>query len=235
MKKIIVIFLFLFVAGISTAQIKERASNSTVYLGIGYKFVFLTNTEARDAYPFFQLSNGNFLKELDGFIGVAFNEKYAVEFSPAYLFTNSVASDGYNYSENNISRFYFPQQTSLFALPLNIRMKYLPFSNESTSALGKIYVGAGVGAMYISEEMTNEIYSDNTRSNYLGVKTYSSNFWTSDYELFVGINSFSKIGYGFELSYRFVPLNQPDNKPIITSLAGNFNSLNLSANITLTF
>jgi len=235
MKKLLFILLLLVFCSNAFSQIKKRSTNVSVYTGIGYKFVFLTNSAARDAYPFFQLSNGDFLKELDGFFGVTINEKYAVEFSPAYLFTNSLSSDGFYFQDNIGLRFYLPQQTRLFALPLNFRFKYFPFVKNFSSALNKVYIGAGAGAMYINEEITNQIYTDNSRLNYLGAKTYENKFWTSNYEILLGINSFSKIGYGFELSYRFVPLNQPHTIPLITSLAGNFNSANFVANIVFTF
>lgn len=231
MKKLLFIFLLLVICSNVYSQVKKRSTSVSVYTGIGYKFVFLTDPAARDAYPFFQLSKGDFLKELDGFFGVTIDEKYAVEFSPAYLFTNSVSSDGFNFRDT----FFLPQQTRLFALPLNLRFKYFPFVKKYSSALSKVYIGVGAGAIYVNEEITNSLYKDNSRLNYIRAQTYKNNFWTSNYEILLGINSFSKIGYGFELSYRFVPLNQPQTIPLITSLAGNFNSANFVANIVFTF
>ncbi len=216
------------------SQIKERSSSTSVYAGIGYKFVFLTNPTARNAYPFFQLSNGDFLKELDGFIGVSFNEKVAVEFSPAYLFSNSLSSDGFYFEDSRGSIFYYPVQTSLFAVPLNARVKFYPFT-ESKSSLNKVYLGVGGGAMYIEEEITSQLYVDISRENYIGVRSYQNDFWTYNYEILLGIKSFSMIGFGFELSYRFVPLDQPKTIPLVTSLSGNLNSANFMANIIFTF
>lgn len=89
--------------------------------------------------------------------------------------------------------------------------------------------------MYIDEQITNQVYSENSRINYLGTYTYKNDFWTPDYEILLGINSFSKIGFGFELSYRFVPLNQSRVNPIISSVADNFNSINFTANIIYSF
>lgn len=216
------------------SQIKERSLSTSVYAGMGYKFVFLTNPTARNAYPFFQLSNGDFLKELDGFIGISFDEKVAIEFSPAYLFSNSLSSDGFYFEDSRGNIFYYPVQTSLFALPLNARVKFFPFSS-SKSSMSKVYLGAGGGAMYISEEITSQLYIDILRENYLGVRYYENDFWTYNMEILLGINSFSVIGFGFELSYRFVPLNQPKTIPLITSLSGNLNSANFMANIIFTF
>jgi len=229
MKKLLFIFLFFIFCSNAFSQVKTRSTSVSFYTGVGYKFVFLTNPMARDAYPFFQLSHGDFLKEIDGFFGVTIDERYSVEISPAYLFTNSVnSSDGFNF----LDTFYLPQQTRLFALPLNVRFKYFPFVKNYASTLNKVYIGVGAGAMYINEEITNQLSKNNS---FITTRTYENSFWTSNYEVLVGINSFSKIGYGFELSYRFVPLNQPHTIPLITSLAGNFNSANFVANIVFIF
>lgn len=235
MKKIFSVILILFISDISFSQVKQRSANLTVYSGIGYKFVFLTNQDAREAYPFFQLSNGDFLKEIDGFIGLNINEKYAFEFNPAYLFTNTVSSEGYYYTNLSGTRFYIPSETRLFAVPLNLKFKFFPFAKNYNSSFSKFYFGAGAGAMYIEEEISALIYQSDDELNYIGSRTFQNSFWTSDYEFLIGISSFSKIGYGFELSYRLVPLNNSDTNPLITSIAGNFNSITFTANIVFTF
>jgi hypothetical protein len=236
MKILFIIILVICLSGKADSQIKQRTSGTTVYTGIGYKFVFLTNPTARDAYPFFQLSSGDFLKELDGFLGVSFNDQVSVEAAPGYLFSNSLSSDGFYYEGANGRIFYLPVQTNLFALPLNARVKYFPFYNSGkTSTMSKVYFGFGGGAMYISEELTSQLYTNDIRESYLGVRSYKNDFWTYNYEILLGINSFSKIGFGFEISYRFVPLNEPQTIPLITSLSGNLNSANFLANIVYTF
>lgn len=236
LKKLFLTVTILF-AGINSLypQIKQRGVSSSYYMGIGYKFIYLTNSSARDAYPFFQLSHGDFLKEIDGYFGVVLNEKYGIEISPAYLFTNSIESDGYYYSNSSGRRFYLPVQTNLFAVPVNVRFKFFPFVKNTTSAMSKFYFGAGGGGMYINEEVTSQIYADENQLVYLGSAHAEDSFWTTNYEIIAGIGSFSKIGYGFELSYRFVPLNHDSNKPLITQVAGNFNSINFTANILFTF
>lgn len=235
MKKIILIFLVLLTSSNSFSQIKQRSASVVPYLGIGYKFVFLTNQAARDAYPFFQLSNGDFMKEIDGFFGVTIDEKYAIELAPSYLFTNSYNSDGYYFNNGTQNLFYVPTQTRLFAVPVNVKFKFFPFVKNYTSSLSKLYVMAGGGGMYINEEIAAQFYIDDTKFNYLGARTFENSFWTGNYEFAVGITSFSKIGYGFELSYRFVPINNQSNIPVITSIASNFNSVNFTANIVFTF
>lgn len=236
MKKILFIFILtLLVYNNSFSQIKQRTVSTSVYTGIGYKFVFLTNQTARDIYPFFELSNGNFLKEIEGFLGITIDERYSVEFAPSYLFTNSYGNDGFYYVTNANRRFYVPTETRLFALPLNLKIKFFPFAKNYSSSFSKFYIGGGGGAMYIDEEIISNIYSDDTEFTYLGAVYAEDTFWTGNYEFNVGISGFSKIGYGFELSYRIVPLNESLQKPLVTSLATNLNSVNLSLKIIFNF
>lgn len=236
MKKIILIFLIFLFSGNSYSQIKQRSLSTNVYTGIGYKFVYLTDPDASDAYPFFQLSNGDFLKEIDGFLGVIFNESYCAEFAPSYLFTNKNGNEGFYYGEGSSRYFYVPSQTRLSAIPLNLRFKFYPFAKNYSSTLSKVYLGIGAGMMYVSEEITSKVYTDDTEFNYLYARTADNDFWTGDYEFLLGVGSFSKIGFGFELSYRLVPLNNnSDNKPLISYIASNFNSVNFAANIIFSF
>ena len=236
MKKIILIFLLFLISGNSYSQIKQRSLSTNVYTGIGYKFVYLTDPDASDAYPFFQLSNGDFLKEIDGFLGVIFNESYCAEFAPSYLFTNKNGNEGFYYGEGSSRYFYVPSQTRLSAIPLNLRFKFYPFAKNYSSTLSKVYLGIGAGMMYVSEEITSKVYTDDTEFNYLYARTADNDFWTGDYEFLLGVGSFSKIGFGFELSYRLVPLNNDsDNKPLISYIASNFNSVNFAANIIFSF
>ncbi len=233
------LFLFLFIICLScnlSAQIKQRSLSTNIYTGIGYKFVFLTDPDANDAYPFFQLSNGDFLKEIDGFLGATFNESYGVEFAPSYLFTNKNGNEGFYFGTGAGRYFYVPSQTRLAAVPLNLRFKYYPFAKNYSSSLSKVYLGIGAGMMYVSEEITSRVYSDDTEFNYLYARTADNDFWTGNYEFMIGTSSFSKIGFGFELSYRLVPLNNTtDSKPLISFIASNFNSVNLAANIIFSF
>lgn len=236
MKKIIIIFLLFLISGNSYSQIKQRSLSTNVYTGIGYKFVYLTDPDASDAYPFFQLSNGDFLKEIDGFLGVIFNESYCAEFAPSYLFTNKNGNEGFYFGEGSSRYFYVPSQTRLSAIPLNLRFKFYPFAKNYSSTLSKVYLGIGAGMMYVSEEITSKVYTDDTEFNYLYARTADNDFWTGDYEFLLGVGSFSKIGFGFELSYRLVPLNNnSDNKPLISYIASNFNSVNFAANIIFSF
>ncbi len=221
----------------SFSQIKQRSQSTNVYTGIGYKFVFLTDPDANDTYPFFQLSNGDFLKEIDGFLGVTLNETYGIEFSPAYLFTNTYGGgDGFYYDNGVNNRFYVPVQTRLTSVPLNVRFKFYPFAKNYSSTFNKVYFGIGGGMMYVSEEITSDFYADESESLFLGTRTADDSFWTHDFEFLIGVGSYSKIGFGFELSYRLVPLdNAAESNPLISYIASNFNSINLAANIIFSF
>ncbi len=235
MKKIIIIFLLFVVCSTAISQIKQRSTSVSLYTGIGYKFVLLTNSQARDAYPFFQLSNGDFLKEIDGYFGAIINESYGIEFSPSYLFTNTINSKGFSFNDGTGSRFYVPADKRLFALPLNLKFKYYPMAKNYGSSLSRFYLGVGAGPMYINEQATNQIYSDASQLSYLGSQTSEDSFWTSNFELMAGIGSYSKIGYGFEISYRIVPLKASGTKPLITNIVSNFGSVNFAANIIYSF
>lgn len=237
MKKIIVItfLLLLVIPGITNSQIKQRSKKQNVYVGIGFKVMWLTDPQASDAYPFFQLSGGDFLKEIDGIVGITFDEQYGVEFSPGYLYSNALSNNGYYFDAEIGRRYYVPSQTRLFTVPVNVKFKYYPFAKNYSSSFSKMYFGIGGGGMYISEEITGQVYEVEGQGTprYL---SYSDSFWTGNYEIMVGTGSFSKIGFGFEVSYRFVPLTgDAAYKPLITNLATNFNSINLSANILFSF
>jgi hypothetical protein len=236
MKKILIVIVILLLSDYSISQVKSRTTVTSLYAGIGYKFVFFTGSITSNAYPLFQFSNGEFLREINGFFGVSINNKYAIEFNPSYLYSNTANSDGFYFTESNRQRlFYVPEQSRLLAVPLLARFKFFPFSENYKSTTSKMYLGIGGGAIYINEEVVNFIYPDQSSFNTLGAATYENDFWSQNYELFVGINSFSQIGYGFEVSYRLIPLNQNKSKPLISSVSGNFNSINLSANIIFSF
>ena len=234
MRKLILLLIIFLIPGISFSQIKQRSVSTNVYTGIGFKVVILTDPAASDAYPFFQFSGGDFLKEIDGFLGVTINETYGVEFSPGYLFTNSNNSDGFYFGSGIDRRYYVPTQTRLISVPLNLRVKYYPFGKNYTSTLSKAYLGFGGGTMYISEEIVGDYYAEDEFTR-IGSFKADDSAWSGNFEFLLGISSFSKIGYGFELSYRFVPLNNVDDKPLITALSSNFNSINLAANILFSF
>lgn len=238
-----ILFAVLFFCGISEAQIKQRSQNKVFYTGVGYKFVLFADDEARSAYPFFDVTNQAFVKELGGFFGMVLDERVAFEIAPSYMFSNDYGSDdseadagGFYFTENGVSRFYVPSDAKMYGIPFNARVKYFPFGKDYGSAFNLLYFGAGAGPVYLSEEMTQRVYTDEGRLDYLGVGQYADDFWTVNFEAIAGIATVSKFGIGFEMSYRFIPLGSAaGTKPLITSIANNFNSFNLAANVIYKF
>lgn len=238
-----ILFLTLFVCGISEAQIKQRSQNKVFYTGVGYKFVLFTDSEARSAYPFFDITNQAFVKELGGFFGMVLSERVAFELAPSYIFSNDYGSDdeeadggGFYFNESGVERFYVPSDAKMYAIPFNARVKYFPFAKDYSSAFNLLYFGAGAGPLYLSEQMTQRVYTDEGRLDYLGVGQYADDFWTVNFEAIAGIATVSKFGIGFEMSYRFIPLGSAvGTKPLITSIAKNFNSFNIAANVIYKF
>jgi len=224
-----ILIAIFFAGGISEAQIKQRTQNRVFYTGVGYKFVLFTDSEARSAYPFFDITDQAFVKELGGFFGMVLSERVAFELAPSYIFSNEYGSDdseadggGFYFKESGVERYYVPSDAKMFAIPVNARIKYFPFAKDYSSAFNLLYFGAGAGPIYISEQMTQRVYTDEGR--------------LVNFEAIAGIATVPKFGIGFEMSYRFIPLGSADGtKPLITSIAKNFNSFNIAANVIYKF
>lgn len=238
----LILFLMLSFVSESVSQIKQRSQSKVIYTGAGYKFVLFTDGDAQEAYPFFDFTSQAFVKEVDAFIGVVIGESVALEFSPSYMFSNDYGggeSDevgGFSFSSNGTSRFYVPTSSHLYAIPINIRAKYFPFSRDYSSAFNMFYIGGGGGPVFISEEMEQRVYSDDSRLDYLGATRNEDSFWTYNIEAIAGIATVPKFGIGFELCYRLIPLSSASgNKPLITSIADNFNNVDFALNIIYKF
>lgn len=238
MKKI-TLFVFAFsmmLANISNAQLKDRTSSYS-YAGAGYSLVFFTDDKVNDTYPVFNLNSSSFLSEVNLFYGMRLSPLLAVEISPSFIFTTSKSNDGFYFTNSSGNReFYFPNEANLFALPINIHFKLYPFFADPISPMSNMYVGAGGGMMYLSEEFDNSVYADSSLSGgFIRFERSKNSFWTQDFNFFVGFGSTAKFGYAFELGYRIVPIDSDNSKPQTTSLAKNFNSVNLSAKILFSF
>lgn len=237
MKKLLLLMAIscLFVSNLS-AQIKDR-STSYSYAGIGYSLVIFTDPKVSDIYPVLNFNNTNFLSEINPFFGIRFNDNLAVEISPSFIFTNSKNNKGFAFQSqgSGSTRYYLPSECNLFSLPININAKLYPFTNDLLSPVSNLYFGVGGGPMYIKERYLNYQYTNSNYTGFITTSTDENSFWVPHFVGSVGYGSFAKFGYNFELSYRVVPLNQEGKKPVITSVAGNFNSLNLTARITFNF
>ena len=233
-KFLIILLSGLFVYTSSDAQIKDRTSSYS-YVGGGYTLVFFTDSEVNNTYPVFDLSNSSFLSEVNLFYGIKASPSIAVEFSPSFIFTNTQSNNGFYYTDNGVQNYYLPNSAKLFALPLNINFKYFPFTDDLINPVSNLYFGVGGGLMYINEEFQNYIYPSETSISPIGIQTTTNSLWTPDFQIMVGFGSTAKFGYGFELGYRIVPLDGDGSKPQTTSLANNFNSVNLSAKVIFSF
>ena len=123
----------------------------------------------------------------------------------------------------------------MFAMPLNIKVKIFPFVSKERAFTDDIYFGIGGGAVFISEQYNNSLYADNTLNGYFTTRTASNTLWRPDAFLSLGIDFSNKYGFGLEGSYRFVPLATKGTQPVITSIASNFNSVNLALKVLLNF
>ncbi|HRE41160.1 MAG TPA: hypothetical protein PLG90_07485 [Ignavibacteria bacterium] len=237
MKKLLsLIFITTIYINTINAQIKDR-SNSFSYAGIGYSLVIFTDSKVSDMYPVLNFNNTNFLSEINPFFGIRFNDNLAVEISPSFIFTNSRNNKGFAFESQGSTNttYYLPSECNLFALPINVNAKFYPFTSDLISPVSNLYFGVGGGPMYIKERYLNYQYANSNFSGFITTSTDENSFWVPHFMGSVGYGSFAKFGYNFELSYRVVPLNQEGKKPVISSVAGNFNSLNLTARITFNF
>lgn len=218
----------------SFAQVKTRES-AQAYAGMGYSFVIFTNSDMTDSYPLFG-SSGDFLKEINFFGGIRASRSFALELSPSIMFSNSINNKGITYTNMFWeTEFYVPNTASFLSLPINLKAKYYPFTKDLISQMSNFYVGFEAGMVYIKEEFNNSIYTDNTMTNYIRSQTSKNSFWKPDFGISIGYGSTAKFGYGFEVSYRFIPLDGDKKYPLTTSIAKDMNSVNLSVKLIFSF
>ena len=220
----------------SFAQVKTRES-SQAYVGVGYSFVIFTNSDMTDSYPLFG-SSGDFLKEVNFFGGTRVSRSFALELSPSIMFSNTSNSKGFYYGNPSVAgrdSFYVPNTTSFLSLPINLKVKYYPFTKDMISQISNFYVGFEAGMVYVKEEFNNYVYTDNTMSRFARSQTDKNSFWKPDFEISIGYGSTAKFGYGFEASYRFISLEGDGKYPLATSLAKDMNSVNLTAKLIFSF
>ncbi|MBS1494602.1 MAG: hypothetical protein JST55_13900 [Bacteroidetes bacterium] len=220
----------------SYSQIKTRET-AQAYAGVGYSFVIFTNSDMTDSYPLFG-SNGEFLKEVNFFGGVRVNRNIALELSPSIIFSNTSNNKGFYYGNPSVAgrdSFYVPNTTSFLSLPINLKVKYYPFTKDMISQVSNFYVGFEAGMVYVKEEFTNYVYVDNTTSQFVGSRSVKNSFWKPDFGISIGYGSTAKFGYGFEASYRFISLDGNNKYPLTTSRSKDMNSINLTAKLIFGF
>ncbi len=233
-KATLILLITIFIYSNSFSQITSRTA-SNPYVGFGYTFDIFTNSDASDTYPAIS-KNFELFKEIAIIGGIKLNRSLALEISPSFAFTNTTGNPGFNFTgTDGVQRFYFPQQISFTAIPINARVKFYPFSLNPVGFLSNVYLLGGAGETYIKEDFTNYIYNNNTLTGFQGQITTSNSFWKPNFILGVGMGSAAKVGYSFEASYRMIPLDGLKDKPQTTSISKDLNSFNLSAIILFNF
>ena len=228
MKKFILSLIILSLTySFANSQTKSRGEGYS-YTGLGYTLIFFTNSDVADVYPVFNFSNSSFMNEVNLFYGIRLNKSFAIEISPSFIYSSSSNSDGFYFNDDVGSRYYVPNKANLFALPLNINVKFYPFTVDMLSPVSNLYIGFGGGPMYIREEYDNNIYIDENLTSFQGFKTSKNSFWNENLQFMVGFGSSARFGYAIEIGYRIVPLKGSKLIPVASSIAGNFNSVNLS-------
>jgi hypothetical protein len=195
---------------------------------VGYSLVIFTNPDVTNIYPVFDIRNGRFISEFNVFYGFQINKTIAIEINPAIVYASTSEAKGYYYNTPEKNRYwYIPQSASLFELPINARIKYFPFGNSKNFTEG-LYLGLSAGPVYIKEQYDNYIYTDSSTLSLFKISTDNNDLWNWNVSFSIGISSMQKFGYGFEISYRMIPLSVNRKTPLISSNASNFNSFNLS-------
>lgn len=238
MKKLTIIFLLVIGANYLIAQIKDRDKGHP-YAGLGYSLVIFTNSDASKIYPMINLNTSSFLSEINLSAGYKFNRNFALEFNPSFVFASSNNNKGFYYYDklDKSNYFYLPNKANLFTLPLNVKMKIFPFAKQTFSFVNNIFFAIGGGPMYINEQYDNAVYNSENyfQTNALKFQTYSNSFWRYNAVISGGYDYAGNVGLGFEFSFRMVPLAIDGPAPVITSVASNFNSINLSVKASMGF
>lgn len=235
MKKF-VLPLIIFLALINTVFSQSRTSGKgNFYMGGGYSLLIFTNSDAYSIYPVVNFNASSFMSEFTVYAGYKFNKNIAVEFNPGIIWARAQSNNGFYFNDGVNRYFYQPIESDMFAMPLNAKVKVFPFAGKEKSFADDMYFGIGGGAMFISEQYNNNIYADNNLNGYITTRSSSNTLWRPDAFLSFGIDFSNKYGFGLEGSYRFVPLATNGTQPVITSVASNFNSVNLSIKVLLNF
>lgn len=236
MRKIIIIVLLVSAANFLSAQMKDR-DKGNYYAGVGYSLLIFTSSDVSRIYPVLNLNTSSFLSEISLSAGYKFNRHIALEFNPAFIFAQSSNNKGFYYNDGVNNYYYLPNKANLFTLPINLKMKLYPLAKPTFSFVNNIFIGIGGGPMYIQENYDNAVYQQeyNYSTNPIRFASYSNSFWRYNATISGGYDYAGQIGLGFEFSYRIVPLAIHGPAPLITSVASNFNSINLSVRASFGF
>lgn len=210
-------------------QLKKRKTVST-YFGAGYSFMIFTSEYMQDAFPIFDIRNGTFLTNINLFIGFAVAQALTLEFEPTILFFNSDKIITYELSEpyRGIEKYGHTLQNSILAFPLMANFRFFPmFKSANFSRL--FFIGGGAGAIWMREENDIEYSNDPNGGSFYGTLiTQESSQWSPMFRLATGFTGTGgQFGFGGELRYNFVPLDQNTTVPFATRFASNANSFDI--------
>jgi len=218
----------------NNSQLPKRKTVG-IYFGAGYSFVIFTAHDMNNIYPVFQQSTGDFLSEVNLFIGFSIAKALTLEFEPSILFTHSnqytqvtlsqpANFGGYTYS------YVYPQNLSMLAFPLAVNARFFPFF-KSQNFVRLFFIGAGAGVIWIREQY-DDIYSNDPTGYYYQdgfLITESTSQWAPLARVMTGFTGTGGMfGFGGELRFNFIPLKRGVSLPFATRIAPNFNSVDLS-------
>jgi hypothetical protein len=215
-------------------QLKKRKT-VTSYFGAGYSFIIFTNGYLADAFPVLDTRNGAFLTNISVFFGFAIARAVTMEVEPSILFASNNQQVDYKLTTPLVIglRTYEYAHTytnGIIALPMALNVRFFPmFMQKGFSRL--IFVGGGVGAIWISEE--NDVYYNNSPNTYSFEDPYragiSTSQWAPVFKLMAGVTGTGgQFGFGGEVRYNIIPLNEDKNQPFATRFAKNFNSVDIT-------
>ncbi|MGB9696573.1 MAG: hypothetical protein ACP5P3_10130 [Ignavibacteria bacterium] len=220
-KQVLSLILTLFVI-IPAMYAQERISSEHYFfVRLGYNFDIFTNSDVYDIYPVINFKEGTFMKEVSFEAGYRLHKKLSLSFTPSLIFTSTSNNKGFNFYNAGYTKYYYPVQSDLFLLPLNLNLKIYPFDGKVGE---RFYFSASGGSTYIKEEYNNLIYATDTSVVPLGSAISKNSFWRQNITISVGMDFLlNRYGLNIEAGYRFIPLAINSDKPLVSSFAGNFN------------
>ncbi|MCX6162730.1 MAG: hypothetical protein NTV87_15520 [Ignavibacteriae bacterium] len=247
MKKIVfTVVLILFCVSASFSQ--RVAWGDKYYAGFGFSLDFFTNSDVNYYYNGIGTNNAQSVSDINFSFGVNLNRHFAVEFAPAFVFTPSSSYGGgpFNYWDDDPYWWYDDSPTGttyqntytlsnayLFAIPLNLKLKYYPLKNYGNDFGEGLNLNLSLGAMYIYESFTG---TGGPTGGIAQPFSISGSTWAPDAVLGLGYNYYwNNTGLGFDVNYRFVPMSLSRKSPLSYANASNFNSLNFSLYIGFAF
>jgi len=217
-------FILLLIVQLTYAQ-KQTGNENYFSLRLGYNFDIFTNPDVYDIYPVINFKEGTFMKEVSFEAGYRLNKKISLSFTPSLIFTSTSNNKGFNFYSAGQTKYYYPLQSDLFLLPLNLNLKVYPFDGKVGE---RLYFSISGGSSYIKEEYNNLIYLSDRSVVPLGSVISKNSFWRQNATVSAGMDfSLNKYGLNIELGYRFIPLAINSDKPLVSSFASNFNYLYL--------